>query len=109
MGSPLKKTLKGFDNVIKLETKNLSFEDYEILRLAGFEFDSVLSFENEDDVFEMSDVVGYFEAMHIVNHYGWFDAQELANEHNINEPLANIEEVASVIVAEIILKYGKEA
>lgn len=93
--------------MIKLNIWNLPMREFEILRLA-FGVDEI-DFENESDIFEMSEVIGYHKAAEIIGIYGWSEAQELANEHGISEPLANIEAVASAIVAELVLTYGEEA
>ena len=89
----------------KLETKKLSFEDYEILRLAGFDFETVLTFEDEEEIRNMSEVIGYHKAAKIVNAYGWAEAQALSNEYGIDEPLANIESVASLIILRLIEEH----
>lgn len=93
--------------MIKLNIWNLPMREFEILRLA-FGVDEI-DFESEDDVFEMSQVIGYRKAAEIVNIYGWSEAQEIADEYGISAPLENIEAVASAIVAELVLTYGKEA
>lgn len=93
--------------MIKLNIQNLPMREFKILRLA-FGVDEI-DFENEDDVFQSSEVIGYHKAAEIVGIYGWYEAQKLANEFGISEPLANIETVASAIVAKLVLTYGKEA
>jgi hypothetical protein len=113
--------------MIKLNIGKLPIKEFEVLDLM-FEFSGLvfedeidvfempeigsniiekyeLVFEDEDNVFEMSEVIGHHKAMHIVNHYGWVNAQELANEYRINEPLTNIETVASYIIYDVIKKY----
>lgn len=93
--------------MIKLNVWNLPMREFEILRLA-FGVDEI-DFESEDDVFEMSQVIGYRKAAEIVSIYGWSEAQELADELGITAPLANIEAVASVIVADLVMTFGEEA
>lgn len=93
--------------MIKLNVWNLPSREFEILRLA-FGVDEI-DFESEDDVFEMSEVIGYHKAAEIVGIYGWSEAQELADEFGISAPLENIEAVASAIVVNLVLTYGEEA
>lgn len=93
--------------MIKLNIRELPLKEFEILRLA-FGVDEI-DFENEDDVFQSSEVIGYHKAAEIVGIYGWYEAQKLADELGISAPLANIETVASAIVASLVLTYGKEA
>ena len=94
--------------MIKLNIRNLPMKEFEILKLAfGVEIDEI-DFENENDVFESSEVIGYHKAAEIVGIYGWYEAQKLADELGISAPLANIETVASAIVTELVLTYGKE-
>lgn len=92
--------------MIKLNIRNLPMQEFEILKLA-FGVDEI-DFENEDDIFQSSEVIGYHKAAEIVGIYGWAEAQEIADEYGISAPLENIEAVASAIVAELVLTYGEE-
>ena len=92
--------------MIKVNIWNLPSREFEILKLA-FGVDEI-DFENEDDVFEASEVIGYHKAAEIVGIYGWAEAQEIADEYGISAPLENIEAVASAIVASLVLAYGEE-
>ncbi len=92
--------------MIKVNIWDLPPRESMILELA-FELEEI-DFESEDDVFEMSEVIGYHKAAEIVGIYGWAEAQEIADEYGISAPLENIEAVASAIVASLVLTYGKE-
>lgn len=72
--------------MIKLNIRELPLKEFEILRLA-FGVDEI-DFENEDDVFQSSEVIGYHKAAEIIGIYGWYDAQKLADELGISAPLA---------------------
>lgn len=93
--------------MIKVKIWNLPPRESMILDLA-FEVEEI-EFENEDEVYEMSEIIGYQKAARIISIYGWSEAQELADEFGISAPLANIEAVASAIVADLVMTYGEEA
>lgn len=93
--------------MIKVKIWNLPPRESMILELA-FELEEI-EFENEDEVYELSEVIGYNKAVRIISIYGWSEAQELADEFGISAPLANIEAVASAIVADLVMTYGEEA
>lgn len=93
--------------MIKVKIWNLPPRESMILDLA-FEVEEI-EFENEDEVYEMSEIIGYQKAARIIGIYGWSEAQELADEFGISAPLANIEAVASAIVADLVMTYGEEA
>lgn len=93
--------------MIKVNIRDLPQRESMILELA-FELEEI-EFENEDEVYELSEVIGYNKAVRIISIYGWSEAQELADEFGISAPLANIEAVASAIVADLVMTYGEEA
>lgn len=93
--------------MFKLNVWDLPMREFEILRSA-FGVDEIV-FENEDEVYEMSEIIGYQKAAEIVNIYGWSEAQELADELGISAPLENIEAVASAIVADLVMTFCEEA
>lgn len=93
--------------MIKVKIWNLPPRESMILDLA-FEVEEI-EFENEDEVYEMSEIIGYQKAARIISIYGWAEAQELADEYDISAPLKNIEAVASAIVADLVMTYGEEA
>lgn len=95
------------DSVIKVNIWDLQPRESMILEIA-FETDEI-EFENEVEVYDLSEVIGYNKAAEIVSIYGWSEAQELADEFGISAPLANIEAVASAIVADLVMTYGEEA
>lgn len=92
--------------MIKVNIWDLPPREFTILEMA-FETDEIV-FENEVEVYDLSEVIGYNKAAEIVGIYGWAEAQEIADEYGISAPLENIEAVASAIVASLVLTYGKE-
>lgn len=93
--------------MIKVNIRDLPPREFMILEMA-FETDEI-EFENEVEVYDLSEVIGYHKAAEIVGIYGWAEAQEIADEFGISAPLENIEAVASAIVANLVLTYGEEA
>ena len=88
--------------MLELRVKELSREDSNILEKAGFSYDDVYQFETYEELYEACQVIGRYKAFEIVQLYGTDEAQDIANEWGIAEPIRNIEELATAIVTTIV-------